>query len=194
MHRDSIDRFEVHTIPSLAGRKRLGSYLLEAGLINEAQVEVALNDQQATGMKFGEVLATRGWVKQQTIEYLMKKVVAPERKARAHKTHSQAHKTHSQDHKTYSQTDGVNGKSSASKTTQRRSPSGQPAASSSRRAESPPARSQQTSRRAPVGASGRSPAKQPAPSYDSSLNRRDAPISKPLPSVSNPNDDVSWVG
>lgn len=81
MHRDKSDRYEIHAAPSLAGHKRLGGYLVDAGLINRGQVEVALNDQQATGMKFGEVLATRGWIKQQTIEYFMEKIVLPERKA-----------------------------------------------------------------------------------------------------------------
>lgn len=81
MHRDKSDRYEIHAAPSLAGQKRLGSYLIDAGLINNGQVEVALNDQKATGMKFGEVLAARGWIKQQTVEYFMTKVILPERKA-----------------------------------------------------------------------------------------------------------------
>jgi len=62
-------------------RKRLGGYLVEAGLLTPAQVSVALNDQKITGMRFGEILAARGWVKQQTIEYLMRKVIIPEQKA-----------------------------------------------------------------------------------------------------------------
>ncbi|GAB4457998.1 MAG: hypothetical protein OHK0037_01260 [Elainellaceae cyanobacterium] len=61
--------------------KRLGSYLLDAGLITPDQVTVALNDQQATGMRLGEVLVARGWVKEQTIEWIMKKVILPEKKA-----------------------------------------------------------------------------------------------------------------
>jgi hypothetical protein len=60
--------------------KRLGDYLIEAGLLTKAQIDVALNDQQMTAMKFGEILAARGWVKQQTIEFLMTKVVLPERR------------------------------------------------------------------------------------------------------------------
>lgn len=64
-------------------RKRLGGYLVEAGLLTPAQVDVALNDQKLTGMRFGEILAARGWVKQQTIEYLMKKIVLPEQEAAA---------------------------------------------------------------------------------------------------------------
>lgn len=61
--------------------KRLGGYLVEAGLLTPAQVDVALNDQKMTGMRFGEILAARGWVKQQTIEYLMQKVILPEQQA-----------------------------------------------------------------------------------------------------------------
>lgn len=61
--------------------KRLGGYLVEAGLLTPAQVDVALNDQKSTGMRFGEILAARGWVKQQTIEYFMQKVILPEQQA-----------------------------------------------------------------------------------------------------------------
>ncbi len=61
--------------------KRLGGYLVEAGLLTPAQIDVALNDQKSTGMRFGEVLAARGWVKQQTIEYFMQKVILPEQQA-----------------------------------------------------------------------------------------------------------------
>ncbi len=60
----------------------LGSYLIEAGLITAAQVSVVLNDQQvATDMRFGEVLVARGWVKLETIEFIMTRVVEPERRA-----------------------------------------------------------------------------------------------------------------
>jgi hypothetical protein len=62
-------------------RKPLGAYLVEAGLLTDAQVGVALADQSTTSLPFGEILVTRGWVKEQTIEYLMQKVVIPERSA-----------------------------------------------------------------------------------------------------------------
>jgi hypothetical protein len=62
--------------------KRLGGYLVEAGLLTPAQVDVALNDQKMMdGMRFGEILNARGWVKQQTIEYFMRKIIEPERRA-----------------------------------------------------------------------------------------------------------------
>ncbi|WP_242041094.1 hypothetical protein [Leptolyngbya sp. FACHB-261] len=79
--RDKSDRYRVEVLPLSRGIKRIGSYLLDAGLLTQAQIEVVLNDQKITGMRFGEIVAQRGWVKEQTIEYLMKKVVLPERQA-----------------------------------------------------------------------------------------------------------------
>ena len=59
--------------------KRLGGYLIDAGLLTDSQVEVALNDQKATGMRFGDIIVERGWVKRRTIEYLAQKVINMER-------------------------------------------------------------------------------------------------------------------
>ncbi|NJK41082.1 MAG: hypothetical protein HC934_06475 [Acaryochloridaceae cyanobacterium SU_2_1] len=64
---------------TIADSKQLGKYLMEAGLLTQSQLEVALADQQITGMRLGEVLVRRGWVKEETIEYLMQKVILPER-------------------------------------------------------------------------------------------------------------------
>ena len=77
--------YKAPDLNSDASRTRLGSYLIEAGLITPAQVSVVLNDQQIeTDMRFGEVLVARGWVKLETIEFIMTRVVEPERRA----THS----------------------------------------------------------------------------------------------------------
>jgi hypothetical protein len=59
--------------------KRLGSYLIDAGLLSPSQVDVALNDQASTGLRFGEIIVERGWVKQQTIDYLHRKIIELER-------------------------------------------------------------------------------------------------------------------
>ena len=59
--------------------KRIGGYLVEAGLLTPAQVDVVLNDQKQSGLRFGEILAARGWVKQETVDYFMEKVIRPER-------------------------------------------------------------------------------------------------------------------
>jgi hypothetical protein len=143
---------------ALKGRKRLGRYLEEAGLVTSAQIEVALNDQKATGMRFGEVLAARGWVKQQTIEYFMKKLVIPERQSRERQLQSSSSQPQS------------------SSTSQ----PGRPSAGSIR--DSSPA-----SAEAP-------PPRQPQPQKSEVSHRREAPISKPLPSVPSSDGDVNWVG
>ena len=70
MENDKIQRY-----------KFIGEYLIEAGLLTEAQVGVVLKDQNSTPMAFGEIIATRGWVKPQTIEYLMQKIIEPERRS-----------------------------------------------------------------------------------------------------------------
>ena len=77
--RDKSDRYQVQTVPTLVPAKRLGSYLVDAGLLTADQINVILNDQQATGMRFGEIVTARGWLKEQTIEWIVQKVVEPER-------------------------------------------------------------------------------------------------------------------
>ncbi|KAM3096611.1 hypothetical protein ACKFKG_10165 [Phormidesmis sp. 146-35] len=81
--RDRSDRFQVQTVPLAPTKpKRLGAYLVEAGLLTSAQIDVALNDQKIVGdMRFGEVLVARGWIKQQTLDYLIKKIIEPEQRA-----------------------------------------------------------------------------------------------------------------
>ncbi len=59
--------------------KRLGSYLIDAGLLTQSQVDVALSDQEATGLRFGDIIVERGWIKKQTLEYLCRKVIELER-------------------------------------------------------------------------------------------------------------------
>lgn len=59
--------------------KPLGSYLVEAGLLTQENIDVALAEQKVSGMRLGEIIVQRGWIKEQTIEYLMRKVIIPER-------------------------------------------------------------------------------------------------------------------
>jgi hypothetical protein len=68
----------VQTNGVVKSKKCIGNYLVEAGLLSTAQVDVILLDQNATGMRFGEIVASRGWLKEQTIEYLMKHLIAPQ--------------------------------------------------------------------------------------------------------------------
>lgn len=70
---------EVSGSINYAELKPLGSYLVEAGLLTQENIDFALAEQKVTGMRLGEILVQRGWIKDQTIEYLMKKVIIPER-------------------------------------------------------------------------------------------------------------------
>jgi hypothetical protein len=77
--RDKSDRYQFQAVPTMVPPKRLGTYLVDAGLLTADQIKVVLNDQQATGMRFGEIVTARGWLKEQTIEWIVQKVVEPER-------------------------------------------------------------------------------------------------------------------
>jgi hypothetical protein len=75
----AVDAAESIPSPSLiSSSKCIGNYLLEAGLLSAAQVDVILSDQASTGMRFGEIAVSRGWLKEQTIEYLMKHLIMPQ--------------------------------------------------------------------------------------------------------------------
>ena len=54
---------------------------MEAGLLKPYQLQIALDKQKETPMRLGEVLSSLGWVRQETIEYMMDKVVIPQRKS-----------------------------------------------------------------------------------------------------------------
>ncbi|PSB29495.1 glycosyltransferase WbuB [Chlorogloea sp. CCALA 695] len=64
-----------------AQNKPIGSYLVESGLITKLQLDIALTDQQITGMRLGEIIVEYSWLNQLTIDELMSNVVLPEREA-----------------------------------------------------------------------------------------------------------------
>ena len=59
--------------------KRIGSYLIDAGILSTDQVDVILMDQQHSDLKFGEIAAMRGWVTTETVEFIHAKIIEPER-------------------------------------------------------------------------------------------------------------------
>jgi N-acetylglucosaminyldiphosphoundecaprenol N-acetyl-beta-D-mannosaminyltransferase len=54
--------------------RKFGEYLVEAGLVTEADVQAALVEQQLTGMRLGAILAGRGLIGQQTVDFLVEQV------------------------------------------------------------------------------------------------------------------------
>jgi hypothetical protein len=61
--------------------KPLGTYLIEAGLLTYDKLNMALKEQQVTSQHLGDIISSHGWVQSETIEYLMEKIVKPEREA-----------------------------------------------------------------------------------------------------------------
>ena len=64
---------EYYLSKYLNSNLRTGELLIKAGLVTEAQVQVALRDQTILGKlyRIGEILALRGWVQQATIDFLI---------------------------------------------------------------------------------------------------------------------------
>ncbi len=49
--------------------KLLGTKLIEAGIISEQQLKVALEDQRRYNLRIGEILAKHDWLKQRTADF-----------------------------------------------------------------------------------------------------------------------------
>ena len=64
---------------SIRRSAHLGRFLIDAELITEHQLERALSEQKNNTLPIGQILSGNGFVRQQTIEYLMNKVIIPER-------------------------------------------------------------------------------------------------------------------
>ncbi len=65
----------VHAIPQPP--KRVGTCLLDAGLITLEQLDFALAEQQTQELRLGEILAHHGWVKQKTVDFMVENMMAP---------------------------------------------------------------------------------------------------------------------
>ena len=54
-------------------KKPLGEVLVEAGLVSISQIEVALQEQQQNSLRIGKILASHGWIKQETVDFFADK-------------------------------------------------------------------------------------------------------------------------
>lgn len=178
--RNQSNSLGSHATSSPPLHKRLGSYLIEAGLVTTAQIDVALHDQrfteQTTGrrMSLGEILHARGWVKEQTIEYLMQKIVIPER--------NRAKRLHEKVQEAARLNAAIPRQQDVPASTRPRSPYASP---SNPMIQPVPVA-------APLATEGS--VEQSSQGSDKAFSRREAPIAKPLPSVKSGDGDVNWVG
>jgi hypothetical protein len=66
--------FFVDTFPKLvnkSNKKRIGSYLREAGLLDEYDVQDIVTEQLKTGIKFGSLAVMKGLIKSETLEFFL---------------------------------------------------------------------------------------------------------------------------
>jgi len=186
---DISDRYHVQSISSLTSPKRIGGYLVEAGLLTHDQINVALNDQQATGMRFGEIIVARGWLKEQTVEWIVTKVIEPERQLvepsiNSVNSASSARRSTTEPPSSVAATSAMgNSASSPNRPTIVKHPTYPPQSLSDKAADS-------GSEKRPED-TGLTAAERAA---QKSFTRREVPIAKPLPSVGSPDGDVNWVG
>lgn len=54
---------------SYPNTKLLGVILKDAHILTDAEVQIALMDQKAYGMRLGDVLVLHGWVRKQTVDF-----------------------------------------------------------------------------------------------------------------------------
>jgi ribosomal protein L37AE/L43A len=78
---NSIQPPQLAKLQSRGSTKRLGAYLVDAGLLTYAQVEMALAEQATAGTRLGDILVKRGYIQHQALESFIQQVVKPEREA-----------------------------------------------------------------------------------------------------------------
>lgn len=66
--------FFTEQLPELAIHREqhpLGYYLKSAALLNEHQIQIILEKQHKTGLRFGEMAISKGWVKPETVDLFL---------------------------------------------------------------------------------------------------------------------------
>ncbi len=75
VEQETIDFFVEH-LPKLSAeegcKQPLGYYLKTAKLLDDDQIEIILSEQSKTGMRFGEIAVQKGWLKQETVESILR--------------------------------------------------------------------------------------------------------------------------
>ena len=58
---------------NVQAKSRLGRMLVDKGMITSAQLDIALEEQLATGRKLGEILMARGWISSAQLKRALRK-------------------------------------------------------------------------------------------------------------------------
>ncbi|MBD2358951.1 WecB/TagA/CpsF family glycosyltransferase [Tolypothrix sp. FACHB-123] len=62
---------QANTTPT----KKLSDSLVEAGLLSNNDIDIALSEQRKTGVPLREILINKGWIKQETVDFILKNIV-----------------------------------------------------------------------------------------------------------------------
>ncbi|WPF90135.1 hypothetical protein WEU38_07635 [Cyanobacterium aponinum AL20118] len=73
VNQELVDFFaERIQLPPKKEAKKIGEYLLEAGLLTEKDIQQILKEQHKSGVKFGSLAVLRGCIKQETLNFFLK--------------------------------------------------------------------------------------------------------------------------
>lgn len=76
LKQETIDFFAQHLSQIQRHKQKdpIGQYLKQAGLIDDEKIEQILQQQEASQLRFGEIAAAKGWVKQKTTNFIIESV------------------------------------------------------------------------------------------------------------------------
>lgn len=78
--------FFIEQLPHIAlaqSRSPIGQYLKQAGLLNDTQVDLLLDEQRYVKQRFGQLAVDKGWVKQATVDVLLESLCSHPAKPKA---------------------------------------------------------------------------------------------------------------
>ena len=68
---DFFDRKQNGVKSNLDSSRKIGECLIDAGLINDAQLNYALSEQPSVRLKVGEIMVRHGWLTQKTVDFFV---------------------------------------------------------------------------------------------------------------------------
>ncbi len=73
LQQETVDFFveELPQVATLTQKQPIGYYLKAAKLLNDEQIAMILAEQDQTRLRFGELAARKGWIKQQTVDSII---------------------------------------------------------------------------------------------------------------------------
>ncbi len=76
LEQETIDFFaeQLSQIQQDKNKYPIGQYLKQAGLIDDEKIDKILQEQQSSQLRFGEIAAANGWVKQKTTDFIIEAV------------------------------------------------------------------------------------------------------------------------